>query len=92
MQLLLGCCCPVGVGEHGEVVHLRDLTAGSVCCHVTGAEKISTRISFHLKELAEAGLITMEKRGKYKVCAANRETLAKLAKFFNDAMQGGACC
>jgi len=35
-------------------------------------------ISHHLKELANADLITTEKRGKYLVARINKETLARV--------------
>ena len=35
-------------------------------------------ISHHLKELANAGLITTEKRGKYLVATINKETLEEV--------------
>ena len=37
-------------------------------------------ISHHLKELANAGLITTEKRGKYLVARINKETLGEIKK------------
>ncbi|RYG24206.1 transcriptional regulator [bacterium] len=87
---LLDCCCPVAVGEGGEVAPFDGATAGQVCCHLTGEERISSTVSFHLKVLREAGLVTTERRGKYMVCGVNREALAKLAAFFTQA--GGNCC
>lgn len=92
LKFLLGCCCPVAVQEGGEVSRIEDATAGEVCCHITGGEKITSTISFHLKELKKAGLIKVERRGKYMVCGANREALAGLAAFFRDAAEGGDCC
>jgi ArsR family transcriptional regulator len=53
---------------------------------------VTSTISFHLKELRSAGLITVERRGKYMVCGINREALAKLADFFNDAKTRSGCC
>jgi DNA-binding transcriptional ArsR family regulator len=92
LQFLLGCCCAVGVTESGEVARMEGATAGQICCHVTGDEKINTRISFHLKELRKAGLILVEQRGKFHVCTPNRELLARLAAFFSEASVGGNCC
>ncbi len=37
-------------------------------------------ISHHLKELANAGLISTEKRGKYLVARINKETLGEVKK------------
>ncbi len=92
LQFLLGCCCPVAVGEDGGVSPLVGATAGEVCCHLTGDEKINSGVSFHLKELRVAGLVNVERRGKYMVCSANRELLARLAAFFADAARTDDCC
>ena len=56
-------------------------TVGEVCCHVNGIGKITSTMSFHLKELRSAGLITMEKRGKNMICTANREAVDQLKAF-----------
>ena len=39
-------------------------------------------ISHHLKELAGAGLIITERKGKYLVARVNKEVLHKLAELF----------
>ena len=61
--------------------------SGEVCCHVTGAEQINSKISHHLKELRLAGLITVERRGKNMICGVNREAVAALAAYL-----GGDVC
>lgn len=76
---LRDCCGAVSVGDEGEVCRLEGPTAGQVCCHVTGIGKVSSAISFHLKELRNAGLITMERRGKHMLCSIDTEALAALA-------------
>ena len=88
-EFLRSCCCPVAVGEEGEVRPVSGPTVGEVCCSVTGSEKITSSLSFHLKELRNADLITMERRGKNMICGVNRETLARLADYFNE---GSGCC
>ena len=35
-------------------------------------------MSFHLKELRNAGLINMEREGRYMLCSVNREALERL--------------
>lgn len=41
-------------------------------------------ISHHLKELANAALITTEKRGKYLVAKINREALGQVKQMFRE--------
>ena len=92
-QFLLDCCCSVAVGDEGEVRPVIGPTVGEVCCQVTGAEKITSTVSFHLKELRESGLITMERRGKHMLCSINRKTLARLADYFDNASkESSECC
>ncbi len=71
-------------------------TVGEVCCHVTGAEQINSKISHHLKELRLAGLITVERRGKNMICGVNREAVAALASYLareiSDNTESGSCC
>ncbi len=90
-NFLRDCRRPVAVGEGGEVRETQGPTAGEVCCHVTGSTSttITSTVSFHLKELRNAGLITMERRGKSMVCAVDPASLARLAAYFAD--QGGCC-
>jgi ArsR family transcriptional regulator, arsenate/arsenite/antimonite-responsive transcriptional repressor len=92
VQFLLNCCSSVAVQEEGSVSPFNGVTAGEVCCHLTGDDKVSSTVSFHLKELRQAGLILMEKQGKYMICSANRDALAKLAAFFDTACKGQDHC
>ncbi len=96
-EFLRSCCCPVAVDETGEVRPVSGPTVGEVCCHVTGAEQINSKISHHLKELRLAGLITVERRGKNMVCGVNRAAIAALANYLNDSETsnknaGSPCC
>ncbi len=91
-EFLLDCCCPVAVEESGDVRPVTGMTAGEVCCHVTGSETINSTVSHHLKELRSAGLISMERRGKYMVCSIDRETLGRVADFFDNARKRSGCC
>ena len=92
-QFLRSCCCPVAVGEEGEVRPVEGPTVGEVCCQITGAEKITSTVSFHLKELRTAGLITMEKRGKNMICGINQDAVQRLADFFGEREEEtGGCC
>lgn len=89
-------CCPVAVEDSGDVRPVLGPTVGEVCCQVTGAEKITSSISFHLKELRLAGLITMERRGKNMICGVNRDAVAALGSYLGGLVsltnKSGACC
>lgn len=93
VEFLSRCCCGrASVQENGDV---EGPTAGEVCCHITGAEKITSTISHHLHELEAAGLIRIEKRGKAAVCTLLPDRLAALANHFQRLAQGdnrNDCC
>ncbi len=95
-EFLRSCCCPVAVEESGEVRPVVGPTVGEVCCHVTGAEQINSKISHHLKELRLAGLIAVERRGKNMICGVNREAVAALANYLggeaSDNNDSSGCC
>ena len=94
-EFLRGCCCPVAVEDGGDVRPVLGPTVGEVCCQVLGTEKIPSSLSFHLKELRQAGLITMERRGKNMICGVNREAVAALAAYLRDSIpndNSGDCC
>lgn len=83
-EFLRECCCEVAVGEEGEVCPSDGATVGTVCCHVTGGEKVASTVSFHLKELKNAGLITMERRGRHMLCAIVPSAVAALHEHLGD--------
>ena len=94
-EFLCTCCCPVAVEETGEVRPVSGPTVGEVCCQVLGTDKIPSSVSFHLKELRLAGLITMERRGKNMICGVRREAVARLAAYFSQSLtlpKSGDCC
>ena len=81
-------CCPVAVEDSGDVRPVLGPTVGAVCCHVTGAERINSTISHHLKELRLAGLITVERHGKNMICGVNRDAVATLAAYLSEQTAG----
>ena len=95
-EFLCSCCCPVALEESGEVHPISGPTVGEVCCHVTGAEQINSKISHHLKELRLAGLITVDRRGKNMICGINREAIASLTAYLTEQTTQGDtnndCC
>jgi ArsR family transcriptional regulator len=94
-DFLRSCCCPVAVEDNGAVRPVLGPTVGEICCHVTGAERINSTISHHLKELRLAGLITVDRHGKNMVCGINREAVASLASYLTDIVPESAmvvCC
>ena len=86
------CCNRATVDEAGGV---EGPTAGEVCCHITGAEKITSTVSQHLHELESAGLIQIERRGKTMVCTLRTERLDTLADYLRSLAQSddrNGCC
>jgi ArsR family transcriptional regulator, arsenate/arsenite/antimonite-responsive transcriptional repressor len=79
-------CGEVAVDENGDVRPIQGPTFGEVCCHITGKEKVNSTISFHLNELRESGLITVEKRGRLMICGLNLPVVARLASYLSDSL------
>lgn len=89
----LRCCdVPVALENSGEVRSVDEPTVGDVCCHVTGVEKITSTISFHLKELRSANLIQMEKRGKCMICSINQPAVDELTAYLSRSTEEGSDC
>lgn len=90
-DFLRSTCCPVALEESGDVHPIQGPTVGEVCCHITGLDKINSTISHHLKELRLAGLITVEKRGKFMICAINQDAVDKLAHYLAEGSPSATC-
>ena len=65
---------------------LTRLREGEQCvCDLTDAlEAAQSRLSFHLKTLKDAGLVTDRKQGRWVYYALNPDTVAALARFIDD--------
>ena len=75
-------CCPVISNSDGES-HV-----GLCNCEIMNElSMIQSRVSYHMKELVETGLVNEEPRGKWKYYFANRKRLldyvAQLKRDFN---------
>jgi ArsR family transcriptional regulator len=78
------CCCVIALEESGDARPVDGATVGEICCRVTGAERITSTLSHHLKQLRLAGLITTRRRGQQILCRVNPEAVEALAAFLND--------
>lgn len=67
-----------------RIVNLLVNAGQAVCvCDLTPQLDLSQpTVSFHLKKLAQAGLLDREQRGVWAYYSVNRETLARLATVF----------
>ncbi|HEY3782264.1 MAG TPA: metalloregulator ArsR/SmtB family transcription factor [Fimbriimonadaceae bacterium] len=84
------CCGKASIDEDGGV---EGPTAGEVCCHITGAEKITSTVSHHLHELEEVGIIDIERKGKTMLCTLQPKVLEELGTYLTDLSKGhGQCC
>jgi ArsR family transcriptional regulator, arsenate/arsenite/antimonite-responsive transcriptional repressor len=49
-------------------------------------------LSFHLKELSRAGLVTFRQQGRFVIYAANYEAMTRLVGFLTENCCGGNVC
>jgi len=90
-NFLRTCCCAT-VGADGEMQAFEGPTITEVCGHVMGERKITTSMSFHLKELKNSGLIETEKRGKHVCCCVNPKAVEALSAYFQEPIPSSECC
>src|SRR5678809_1235080 len=71
------------IGEPTRFSILRRLHKGERCvCDLTDAlDAAQSRLSFHLKTLKDAGLVTDRREGRWVYYAVNPETLADIETF-----------
>lgn len=77
-----------------EIVEM--LSHGERCvCELTGSlEAAQSRLSFHLRTLKEAGLVTDRRDGRWIYYSLNREALDEMADFLRSVKPGkhaGSC-
>jgi DNA-binding transcriptional ArsR family regulator len=93
VEFLSSCCCGrAAVRDDGGV---EGPTAGEVCCHITGVDKVSSTISHHLHELEDAGLVCLERKGRATQCTLRPAGLLAVAKHLERVAKGidsGSCC
>lgn len=88
-EFLRNCSVPVAVEDSGEIRPVVGATVGEVCCSIQGSEKVTSTISFHLKELRIAGLIEVERNGKHMVCRVRQSAIEAMAHFISPKFK---CC
>lgn|GEM_PF-296937 len=64
-----------------EVKRTEGITVGDVVAHLADTDKTASTISHHLKELRQAGLVTMQRQGKHMICTVNETALQNLSAF-----------
>lgn len=83
----LMCCPEFTIVDSGD--SLIGATIGDVCCQIEGTSKVTSRISHHIKELRVAGVIDVERRGRFMVCRINQEAARMIGEFAGSL---GSCC
>ena len=78
-HLLTGCCEP---GTQCAADEMLSCCVGDLNQQVDIA---SSTLSHHLRELHQAGLIEMQRRGKQVFCSVNPDTLAQIRTVFGSA-------
>lgn len=77
-EVIRCCASDVAIDEAGDCRPAGSLSVGEVCCRI---DQAGSTISHHLKELRLAGLILMEKRGRWIYCSVNPEAMETIREF-----------
>mgnify|MGYP001061499616 CR=1 FL=1 len=74
--------------------YLAESEAGTACaCHLPDALGISQpTLSFHMRKLLDAGLVTREKRGRWVHWTVRPQALARVRTFLELPSAGPSCC
>ena len=86
-ETLRACDREVALDESGECRPAGSLAVGEVCCRLNQSP---STVSHHLKELRLAGLIRMEKRGRWIYCSVDPASLDRIRAFLDTAPE--TCC
>lgn len=89
-QYLCSCCSSFSVDEEANISFFKGVSVSDVCCKVTGENNITSTLSHHLKELRNAGIITMERKGKNILCSINKDLAFQVLQYFEKMT--GQCC
>ncbi|MCC6483375.1 MAG: helix-turn-helix transcriptional regulator [Armatimonadetes bacterium] len=80
-------CCGANVEMEGDSLddcQVAQTCVGDICCRF---EVAASTVSHHLKELRAAGLIHLEKRGRWVFVTADEQVLGELAGFLRQTTQ-----
>ena len=74
--------------------YLAQSEAGTACaCHLPDALGITQpTLSFHMRKLHDAGLVTREQRGRWVHWTVRPESLTSVREFLNLPQPGATCC
>lgn len=65
-------------------------TVGFLCCTLFDGKPAASKVSFHLKELRQAGLVRMERQGRFMLCTVREDTVAELLDGLSRTIGGSA--
>jgi len=78
-------CCPPLAAEPP----VKDGDEGLCVCEISGYFRLGqSRVSYHLKQLKEAGIVREERRGKWTFYSLDRDALAELLRLMEQLQAG----